>query len=100
MVKIMNPEHFRETYHFAKQVKDPRSKQSFLKCIQLINRIKRRYQGTLYILPDWVPFSFQWAIRKDDKLVYNGGIECHGGNWTQGSITLELVRYLEWRVHT
>ena len=102
MVSIHNKEHFRETLKLAKNMKckNKNTTQSFLRCIQSINRLKRNMQGELHIFPDYVQHSFYWEIQKEGKLVYNGGMELHGPSMPNISVTLTPTKGYEWRIHT
>lgn len=103
MLEIIDKEHFREAYNLAKELgkKDPRIKKSFYLGIRTINKLKRNLKADyVCIQPDSVPYSFNWGLLRNDKLLYNGGMEMYGGNWRNGSITLEPVKYPQWRINT
>lgn len=102
MLVIQNKDHFRNAYHFAKEL-GKESKHTFLRSIRTLNRLKKNApSGTvLHIFPDWVKHSFYWSIHRPEtgERWFNGGMILHGFEETF-SVELDPERYPHWSIHT
>jgi hypothetical protein len=93
--QITNKEHFKEAVAFAKSSKGP-TRKSFKHCLKCLNRIKRNYNTTLHLQPDFVPHSFTFFFEKNGLL---GGFILHGYTETF-SVEINPPEYPHWSLHT
>lgn len=99
MIEINNIEHFREALKFAR-ASSRETRRSFLNALNTLNRIKRNSKEKLCLSPDWVKHSFIFAFEKPDgKRSLWGGWILHGYEETL-SVTVDAIRYPQWRIHT
>ena len=99
-VVLLDPGHFASTMEFAEKL-GGEPFESLKNALEHFKRVVANQGYTLKLYPDFVPHSFGFHYEKDGKLVYNGGVICHGLEGVETfSVEMASQEGIHWSIHT